>query len=415
MTPEGSRAERWTSRHIALLGAGMVLGAVVRILLLPTEGLRDDTDQFVSWVHHIATNGLGTLYEREVSFGPLMAYIWAGLAAIEPAFRLATDASDEGIRSLMKAPASLADFGLALLAAHALRSRPGWAVTAAVVLLLHPAVIYVSAWWGQYESIFAVWALAAVVCAVNARDGLSALFVALALLTKPQAAAFIIPFAAWYYARGGMGAVLRAGAIGLVVALVAWLPFLTAGGPAGYLRNLAMYQNDIFAILSLRAWNIWWILQEAAAGGLFIADNAAVVGPVTLRHVGYGVTALLELIVAVAIVRDPRPRTLILGLVASSLVIFSFMTQMHERYAYAALVLLVLLIPETRMRVAFIALSAVLTVNLVAAIPPSPSVAAVLPIDGPVGVIGSLAVLAVTASVMLVLMTRPRPTPMAVP
>ena len=71
----------------------------------------------------------------------------------------------------MKLPASLADIGLALLALYALRDRLAWGVTAAVAILLLPAVIDISAWWGQYESIYALFALAAVVFALNGRNG----------------------------------------------------------------------------------------------------------------------------------------------------------------------------------------------------------------------------------------------------
>ena len=96
-----------------------------------------------------------------------MAYIWALLAAIQPAFATATDASDDAIRSLMKVPASLADLGMAAIAVYALRGHRKWAALAAVAILFHPAVIDVSAWWGQYESIFVVAALGAVVFAVE--------------------------------------------------------------------------------------------------------------------------------------------------------------------------------------------------------------------------------------------------------
>ena len=58
----------------------------------------------------------------------------------------------------MKAPATLADLGLAALVVFALRDRPRWAALGAVAILLHPAVIDVSAWWGQYESIFVLFA-----------------------------------------------------------------------------------------------------------------------------------------------------------------------------------------------------------------------------------------------------------------
>ena len=53
----------------------------IRLGLLETEGLKGSLDQFVGWVHHIATQGLTTLYSGTdagpVTFGPVMAYVWA--------------------------------------------------------------------------------------------------------------------------------------------------------------------------------------------------------------------------------------------------------------------------------------------------------------------------------------------------
>ena len=46
------------------------------------------------------------------------------------------------------------------------------------------------------------------------------------------------------------------------------------------------------------------ILQVVVAGGEFIRDDVAFIGPVTLRHVGYVVTAALSLAIGVAIIRD---------------------------------------------------------------------------------------------------------------
>ena len=192
-----------------------------------------------------------------------MAYVWGILAAVQPAFQTATDASDPAIRALMKLPASLADFGLAGLALYALRDRFAWGVVAAAAIVLHPAVIDISAWWGQYESIYLLFALAAVVLALDGRNGLSAAALALALMTKPQALPFLVPFAAWYWATGGPRGFLKAAAIGLGVVVLVWLPFVAAGGPGHYLGNLDRYQDDIFGVLSVRAWNPWWIVQGA--------------------------------------------------------------------------------------------------------------------------------------------------------
>lgn len=409
--PQTRTPEVWSRFGWVILVFAFAIGIEIRLNLLGGDAFRDDLDQFVGWVHHIATNGLGTLYgptdAGPVTFGPVMGYIWALLAAIDPAFQTATDASDPAIRGLMKAPAAIADLGLAALVAFALRADKRIAVLAATGILVHPAVVNISAWWGQYESIFALSGLAAILAATRGRNGLAAVFIAVSLCTKPQAIPLVIPLAAWFWARGGPRELARTAVIGLATMAVLWLPFIPHGGPAGYLANLATYQNEIFNVLSLRAWNAWWLVQEAAAGGVFIADDVAFLGPLALRHVGYALTGLLSLWIALRIVRDPQPRMLILGAGASVLVFFSVMTQMHERYAYAALILLALLFEEMRIRWLWVALGVAFTVNLLAAIPPTPAIGELLPIAGPLGIVGSIGMLAITAITLVALRSKP--------
>ena len=120
---------------------------------------------------------------------------------------------------------------------------------------------------------------------------------------------------------------------------------------------------------------------------------------------GLGLAALLEVLVAWAVVRDPRPRTLVLGLATATLCAFSMLTTMHERYAFAALVFLALLVREPAMRWLGLAFGAVFTLNLLAAIPPTPQVASLLPVDGVLGVVGSATMLAMTAAALLLLIS----------
>jgi hypothetical protein len=392
----GARARR---RLLILAIVGVVLGVAIRILMLPAVGLPGDIDQFVLWVNHIATSGLPHAYDEDLAFGPVMAYIWAFLGAVEPAFRTAVDSSDPWLRALMKLPGSLADFGLAAGVAYALRERPTWATIGAVVVLLHPGTWFVSAWWGQYESIYLLAALAAVLFAIAGRNGLAAAALAVAVVTKPQAIPFMIPFAAWFYARGGVAELGRATVIGGVVALVLWLPFIPNGGPLNYLEGIARFQNDVFSVLSARAWNVWWLLQEVAVGGEMASDRVAILGPISFRTVGFLVTGLLAFVVANRVWRRPEPRTLILGLAAITLVAFTFLTTMHERYAYGALVFLMLLIPEPRIRLLSVAFGVVFSLNLFAT-PPTPGEAGFLPVSGILGVTGSIAMIAITLLVL---------------
>lgn len=376
------------------------------MVLLPAAELTGDLDQFVLWTHGLATAPLGQAYDQNVSFPPVMVYIWGLLAAIEPAFRTATDASDPAIRALMKIPACVADVGLALGVAWALRSRPWWAVAAALGIALHPAVIDVSAWWGQYESIYVLAALVAYLLAVGGRPGWAAVALAIAVMTKPQALPLLVPFAAWFLARFGWSGAIRYGLVGATVIALLWAPFLAAGGPAAYARNLAEYQDEIFAVLSLRAWNPWWLVQEAAAGGSFVSDSVAIAGPVTLRHVGFVLAGLLEGFVFLAVFRASSARNLALGLAAAALVAFCALTTMHERYAYAALVFLALLIVDRRVLAVWIVFGVFFTLNLFAAAPPTPEIGRLLPVAGALGIVGSVAITACAVAVLALLSRR---------
>ena len=401
----------WTPRHSVALAAAFAVAVVIRLMLLPAGGLRGDIDEFVLWAHDIAVNGIGRAYEQDITFPPVMVYVWSILAVIEPTIRSVTDASDTTVRAVMKLPASVADLALAGGVAWALRARPAWAVAAGLAVALHPAVFYVSAWWGQYESLYVLGGLIAFLLAVAGRPGWAAVAVAAALMTKPQALPFIAPFAGWYLGRYGLLGSLRYVAVGTAVLVVLWLPFVPHGGPAPYLRNVVEYQSGVFAVLSLRAWNPWWLLQEAAGYGEFISDSSAIVGPVTLRVIGYAAALLLELVVFLAVLRSPTPRALALGLATSTLAAFTLLTSMHERYAYGALVFLVLLLPDRRILALWLAFSVVFTVNLLVAVPPTTLIERAVPVFGPLGVLGSIAMSACAIASLLILLTDTNHTP----
>jgi Gpi18-like mannosyltransferase len=403
-------SSRRRSADFVVFGIGLALAIVLRLALLPTDGFRGDLDQFVLWVHGLATQPFGRAYDQNLSFPPVMVYVWGVLAALEPVFRPVTDGADPLVRAIMKTPASLADIAIGLLVAWELRGRPRWAVVAGVGILLHPAVIEVSAWWGQYESIYVLFGLIAFMLAVRGHMVPAAAMLGVALMTKPQALPFLVPFAAWFLARGGIRRALLAGIVGAAVVALLWLPFIAAGGPAAYARNLGEYQGDIFAILSIRAWNVWWLMQEAWGGGQFMSDQVAILGPLTLRHIGFIVAGLLELIVFILVYRRPTPRTLLLGLAAAVLVAFTFLTTMHERYAYAAIVFLALGIADRTILGMWIVFSIVFILNLLAAIPPTDQIGALLPINGPLGVVGSVAMVAITIAVVLLLARSTRDT-----
>jgi hypothetical protein len=399
------------TRRVWVAGAfavGLVLALLVRIALWPTAGLVGDLDQFVLWVHGIATAPFSHAYDQDMSFPPVMAYLWAALAALEPAFRTVTTSADPAIRAVMKTPASLADLAIAGVIAWHLRATPKWALLGAALIVFHPAVIDISAWWGQFESLYVLPAVIAFVLAARGHSLWAAAALAVALMTKPQALPLAVPFAAWFLATEGWRRTLKAAVVGAVVIVLLWLPFIAAGGVQSYATNLATYQGDIYSILSLRAWNLWWLVQELLAGGSFVSDQGAILGPITLRHVGYGLALLGELAVFVLVYRARSPKALALGVAAAALVAFCFLTTMHERYAYAVLAFLPLAFPDKRVLAVDVAFGILYTMNLLAAAPPTTEIGAMFPVGGALGVAGSVLMLGVLGSIFLFLSEEAR-------
>jgi Gpi18-like mannosyltransferase len=379
----GGPATAWRRSDRLLLGAAIVVGVVVRLVLLPAVGVRQDMDVFALWIHQTVVGPLSELYRTDMSFPPVMAYVFGLVGQLAPVFATATDASSDAARIALKLPAVVADLGLVLGVAFLLRRRPGWAVVAAWLVALVPVTWYLSAWWGQFESIYVLFGLLAAILAIEGRFGLSAVVLAIAVMTKPQALPIALPFVAFYLARLGPAGLVRMTLIGAGAVVVLWLPFLADGGPLRYAGNLAAYQGDDFAVLSLRAWNPWWILQQSPTRDAFLSDLGPLVGPLTPRLIGFVLVTLAAIPILVATYRAPTQRTLLLAVGTAVLAAYTLLTTMHERYIYAAVIFLLPLIPELRMRIAWIGLAALATASFLATAPAFPEIRLVFSNDSP--------------------------------
>ncbi|MBI3745285.1 MAG: hypothetical protein HY264_01935 [Chloroflexi bacterium] len=294
---------------------------------------------------------------------------------------------------MIKLPAVFADFAIAAIVGWSLRARPRWAVAGSLAILLVPATWYVSAWWAQFESIYVLPMVVAWLLVTRGRYGWAAVAIAIGLMAKPQALPLAIPFAAFYLRREGLAGSARAAVVGLATVVALWTPFLAASGPANYLRSLGDY-SATFAVLSLRAWNPWWILQGLAGGGSLVADDVPIVGPVTLRWIGFALAGVLAGLVFLWTWRRATAAGLAWGIAAVALATFVGLTSMHERYAYPALVFLVLAWPDRLAVATWLLLAVTISLNLLAAVPPTGGPGTLVPLGGLLGTAGSIAMTA---------------------
>jgi hypothetical protein len=268
---------------------------------------------------------------------------------------------------------------------------------AAGLWALNPAIIYVSAYWAQVDSIHTMWMLAALLAALAGRWGWSGLLMGLALLTKLHAIVLLplLFVLAW---RHSLRALLW-GALGLAGTLaLGLLPFLINGALGNV---LAVYFGAVgfYPKLSVNAFNGWFFLQTIAVQVFDreILDTARLVGPITLRWVGLGLLGGYTLLLLWRLWGHLEPgwtritkseaapgrvwltsTARLLVFFSAGLLVFGFFslaTEMHERYGLPALAFLAL--PAARHRrvlVPYLLLTAVFSLNLLRVLPWGPGI-----------------------------------------
>ncbi len=401
----------------------LAVALAARLLLMPLPDPRpaDLTAFWLPWMAYGAEHGLAQLYQHGdplVNYPPLYLTLLVGLGKLYgllvPSFEYTPLQS-----VLIKLPAVLADLAITVLIyAAALSmttkdaSAPSVSMTdgdkvrwfpllAAGLWALNPAILYVSAFWAQVDSIHTLWMLAALLAALARRWGWSGLFMGLALLTKLHAFVLLplLLALAWRHSRRAvaMGALGVAGTLALGL-----LPFVLSGAGA---HMLAVYGGSVgfYPKLSVNAFNGWFLVQtiSAQAFGRELLDTVRVVGPVTLRWVGLGLLAgymaLLMWRLWPALESPPaRPArsgqpsgqvwlgaaTRLLVFFAAGLLVFGFFslpTEMHERYGLPALAFLAL--PAARWRRVlwpYLLLTAAFGVNLLRVLPWGPGIFSLL-------------------------------------
>ena len=62
-------ATPWSRNERLALAGVVVAGVLIRLVLLPTDGLRGDIDQFVGWVHALAREWTGHAVQGDARSG----------------------------------------------------------------------------------------------------------------------------------------------------------------------------------------------------------------------------------------------------------------------------------------------------------------------------------------------------------
>ncbi len=328
-------------RTDAYIVAGLLaLALCVRLPWLAAPDPVGDLELSARRMGSLRAEGLAGAYHDDGDYMPLRLYWLRGFSALP----FLSDASfraplPPATLLLIKLPGLLADLAtVALLYLWSRRWRaPAGAAALAALYALAPPVWMNVAWWGQVDAILVLPVLLMVALLDRAGGRWSWACWAIALLIKPQAIIFAPVLFIVTLRRYGCRGLLAGGGLAAVLAGLGCAPLLLAGQGPGLLQAYAGSVGR-FPQLTNRAYNLWY-LATLGAGGPDIGQGF---GPLSFRLIGMILMGGAALLVCVALIHRSDGPARALGAAVLALAFFALPTQIHERYLFLALALLVM-------------------------------------------------------------------------
>ncbi len=352
-----------------ILAVAMLFALILRCAIaLSVRGYAVDINCFEAWAYRMLHTGPLEFYSDPnyfCDYPPVYLLLLWPMEALRTAFGIAYDSNAHWL--MIKLVPILFDLaGAAYLYANAKQSAgERVALVLACLYAFNPIAILDSAAWGQVDSVFTLMLAVAAVSLVRGRYPVALPVFALAVLTKPQALLFaplglIFVVAALVRARD-YKACLRA-LVGLAGALVLFLltgcVFSGGQNPVVWLWNL--YTNTVsgYRYVTINAMNLYELFSLNWAS--LAAHPAATAVAFALFVAAYLFSFFLAL-------RSKASKHLFLITASLIALLFVFGPMMHERYAFPALLLMLMAYAacrDKRILCAFTLLTAGLFINV---------------------------------------------------
>ena len=366
----------------------LCIALLVRLLFLGFDGFHVDVQTFEAWTLTLRDLPLSSFYARAgfADYPPGYLYVLTFLARIYSVIGTG-DGNYNTLHLLVKLPGIVFDLINAVLAYTLVRRfmNDGRALFAAGFVAFNPAFIFISAYWGQVDSVAATFVLLALLAIDSGlRKTWPPLLVgtvawtalAVSVLIKPAALLLAPLLLAWPLAvwkqQGPEGRGLRigAGCAGIALAMIVTyglsLPFAPAHSPVGvatWLIQRYQFGSNVYPYNTINAFNLYSITQP-----FWVPDSVHPIAALGMTQATW--SAVLVIIATLAFaVRFVMLATPLAAVEAAALTLFTFFvlaTRMHERYIFDAVLLLMILSSiERKYRVAAILTSITLFLNLV--------------------------------------------------
>jgi Gpi18-like mannosyltransferase len=334
----------------------LLVGLVLRLGLGAIQGtaFTIDTGTFEAWSLRLADKGPWNFYSKDYfsDYAPGYLYVLFLIGKLNTVFEF----NKHEFQFIFKLPSIIADVGIAYLLYLFLEGRRGYLRLGAVaVYIFFPPAILMGAIWGQVDSLSVFFLMLSVYWISRDKPVEGAVAYVVGFIIKPQIIA-ALPFLAFWIirrnppdpSRRGEGVIpdvwIKTTVAGFGALLVLILPFFP-DNPWGFitqLKDAADVEN--YRVTSFWAYNFWGMVHD-----FFKADNvdSCIANPsctgaeflgIEYRYWGIFLFAV-AIIVIIYVLRDARGDWVLpLGTALCLLAFYMFLTRMHERYMFPALV-----------------------------------------------------------------------------
>lgn len=336
------REEPANSNYLKPVLTVLLVSLAVRLYLIPLPGHFVDMGHFVRWAKAATEGGIAFVYAlTSADYPPGIFYILKPIGFMYQKFISPTFEDTMLLRMLLKLPAVAADLATALMLFFFLRKWKSEKVAFAAMTFyaLNPAIMYVSAYWGQFDAVNTFFMFAAIIFLMNKHVEMSWAMFTLSALIKMHALV-IAPVLLFVSIKNYPAKrLLKAGILSLLIIMIAFSPFLL-NSRMHHVKNVYAKAVGSYPYISVNAFNLWWLFQPPEVQKMQSyyfdgkRDDQAVLGGITCRHLGLLLLGLFASCILLLLRRNSD--TFMIAFAAFSMTFAYFMlpTQMHERYLF---------------------------------------------------------------------------------
>ena len=313
----------------------LLFGALLRLAIGIGYYNPQDTLWYKAWAMEL-NNGLFDIYSRadevNLDYPPIYLFflkITGGIYSI----------TGETVHNytemfIMKLWPMLGDVICALALFYVFKKQsPKTGLVASALWMFNPSVIFNCAFWGQTDSIMCLLLLVSFIALEREKPILASILFALAGMTKYQCLFFTPLFLTELFVRYRISKMLKGiGAAAITVAAV-FLPFMIGSKNPFLFLDVYLKGQGTYPYCTLNAYNVYGIF------GLNWKEDS--IGTPSLYALSFVLVAVLIAFMIYCYVRAKRNSVWVMGFFFMN-TLFMFMTRMHERYQFVALIFILM-------------------------------------------------------------------------